>query len=80
MDKKNLKIAQKILLEPKTPIIRRRTPVMLDSSFEFDSLENFDIDQFNQLKEIREPFNYLKGDGNPIQVCPEERAFAKKRK
>jgi len=80
LDRKNLKIAQKILLEPKTPIIRRRTPVMLDSSFEFDSLENFDIDQFNQLKEIIEPFNYLKGDGNPIRVCPEERAFAKKRK
>ncbi len=80
LDRKNLKMAQKILLEPKVPIMRQQTPVILGSSFEFASLKNFDIDQFNQLKAIIESFECLKNDGNSSRISSEEKAFFKMKK
>ncbi|MDE5587350.1 MAG: hypothetical protein K2I72_03150, partial [Bacilli bacterium] len=75
LDRRNLKIAQKILLNPHFPIQRQSTSVELDSL-----RKQLDFNKFNEFKEIIEPFNYLKADGNPIRVCPEERAFAKMKK
>lgn len=77
LNRKDLTVAQKILLEPKVPIMRQRTPVMLTTSFEFGSLNDFDISQLNQLKEIIEPLQFLKDDGNSRQVRTAEKVYAR---
>lgn len=80
LDRRNLQKARNILLKREVPIIRQQTPVARGSFEKFDSLENFDVDQFNQMKEILTPLLNYKSLGNTSSVTPEEKVFAKSKK
>jgi len=79
LDRKNLKIAKEILLNPNFPIKRQRTPVEFES-FEYDSLKHFDPDRFNKFKEIIEQVESLKMNGNSTRVSPKERIYLKSKR